>query len=424
MQTSFAHSRTSRLARFATLYAATVLLVTACASLPPPTAELESAAQAVSRAEAADADQYAPAELQRARSALQRAQDAMARKRADEAREAALAAAAEADLARVRSSAERTGAELRQRQAEVAGLRSRLQLDAGAEPQNPLDIPVPALPAEQRMQALDADNRLNPFAQYERLQARQALATLAAARRSALAAALAQAERRVGIAEQAARVEAARREIERQERERAELLVEASRRDADRARAEAERLRIEAQIQAEEAARLRAQAEQAEAVLDSAQIDRSAQVAAAREKEAALARKEAELVAGASLPPARRDERGDVFTLAGDAFASGQAQLTAKAAASVKALGIYLAALPGGAVQVIGHTDSQGEEAANQSLSERRAQAVRAALVQAGLARDRSSAQGMGEAQPVADNTTAAGRAKNRRVEIIVADNP
>ena len=73
------------------------------------------------------------------------------------------------------------------------------------------------------------------------------------------------------------------------------------------------------------------------------------------------------------------------------------------------------------AVQVIGHTDSQGDAAANQRLSEQRAQQVRASLVAAGLARDRVGAQGRGAAEPVADNGTAAGRAKNRRVDIIVA---
>jgi len=193
---------------------------------------------------------------------------------------------------------------------------------------------------------------------------------------------------------------------------------------AVRGRGEAGGLRSEAQGQAGEAARLRAQAGQAEAVLDSAQIDQGAKVAAAREKEAALARQEAELVAGAKLPPSRRDARGEVFTLAGDAFASGQAKLTTAAAASIRALGTYLSAMPGGAVQVLGHTDSEGEDAANQALSERRAQQVRATLVEAGLARGRVGAQGLGEGDPVADNADAAGRARNRRVEIVVADNP
>ena len=75
-------------------------------------------------------------------------------------------------------------------------------------------------------------------------------------------------------------------------------------------------------------------------------------------------------------------------------------------------------------MQVLGHTDSQGEETANQALSERRAQQVRATLVEAGLARARVEARGLGEGEPVADNANAAGRAKNRRVEIVVADNP
>ncbi len=397
-------------------------VVAGCASLPPPTAELDAAQQALTRAEAADADQYAAEQLAFARAGLARAQAAMARGREDEARSEALAAAADADLARVLSSAETIRAEYRQQQVDIAELRGRLQVDAASRDANPLDVPPTAAPAMQRLQLLEADTRLNPFAQYERLQARQALAAVELAGKRERPAAMQLAERRVGVAEQAARIEAARRQLDGLERERSELMVEASRRDAERARAEAERLRLEAQVQAEEAARLRAQAEQAEAVLDSAQIEQGARVSAAREKEAALARQEAELVAGAKLPPAHRDARGEVFVLAGDAFASGQAQLTTAAAASVRALGTYLAALGGGQVQVLGHTDSQGEEAANQALSQRRADAVRAALAKAGFDAARIHAQGMGEAQPVADNATAAGRAKNRRVEIVVAE--
>ena len=417
MRKSFAHFRSA-------LYpamAAVAIAIAGCATLPPPTAELDAAQRALSAAETADADQYAPELLADARNALQQAQASMARGREAEARAAALSASASADLARVHSGAARVRAEHAQRLAELAQLRARLQ-QPGDAAVIPLDLPALPAPADQRLLALEADTRLNPFAQYERLQARQALAVLETVSRRDLSAALARADRRVTIAEQAARIEATRREIERMERERAELLVEASRRDAERARAEAERLRLEAQIQAEEAARLRAQAEQAEAVLDGAQIEQGARVAAARQKEADLARQEAELVAGAKLPPLRQTDQGELFTLAGEAFASGQASLTANAAASIKALGIYLAALPGGAVQIVGHTDSQGDDAANLALSERRAQQVRAALAAAGVARDRLTAQGAGETRPVADNTTAAGRAKNRRVEILVAN--
>jgi len=65
-----------------------------------------------------------------------------------------------------------------------------------------------------------------------------------------------------------------------------------------------------------------------------------------------------------------------------------------------------------------GHTDNRGSKAYNQKLSERRAAAVKAYLVKKGVAAERISTQGYGFDQPVADNKTAEGRAKNRRVEI------
>lgn len=427
MRPSFAHFRP-------TLHAAVAgfaLSLAGCASLPPPTAELDAARQALARADAADADQYAHAQLEQARAGLEHAQAAMAKHRDDEVRAAALSAAADADLAYTLSRAAVARAGFSQQLSEIAELRARLRMPPEPPIDNPLDLPTPASTPELRLQALDADPRLNPFAQYERLQARQALASLQASSSRNRPAAAVLAERRVGIAEQAARIEAAQRVNDTLQRERSDLLVEASRRDAEGARAEAERLRMQAQVQAEEAARLRATAEaessarqQAEAVLDSAQIDQSARVAAAREKEAALARQEAELVVGAKLPASRQTAEGVVFTLAGDAFGSGQANLTADAVARVRALGVYLTSTKAGRVQVVGHTDSQGEAAANQALSLRRAEAVRTGLADAGVARNRIDAQGQGEAEPLADNASAAGRAKNRRVEIVVSGNP
>ncbi len=68
----------------------------------------------------------------------------------------------------------------------------------------------------------------------------------------------------------------------------------------------------------------------------------------------------------------------------------------------------------------VGHTDSVGSDEYNQKLSVRRAEAVKAYLVSKGLEKNRVYTEGKGEKQPVADNATAEGRAKNRRVEIEV----
>ena len=411
----------------------TVALV-ACASTPPPTGELAAAQQAVARADNADADQYAAAEIAAARDALSRAQAALAQGDDDAARQYVDLAAADADLAHARSRAATIRAEFEQRRGEIADLQQRLQLQAEVATESALDwvtpgfdAPDPIAQLSQRLTALDADTRLQGFAAYERLRARQAVDALAAVRSRQRAQAQVLAQRRVETAELAARNEAARRDVDRLERTRSELLVEASRQDAERARQETERLRIEAQIQAEEAQRLRAAAEteaaaraQAEEVILDVAGDQAAKLAAAREKEAALARQEAALMAGGALPASKRDARGEVFTLDGDAFAPGQATLTASAAASVQALAAYLQAGPAANVRIEGHTDGQGEAAANLALSQRRANAVRDALAAAGVQRGRIQAVGRGEGAPIADDASAAGRAKNRRVEIIV----
>jgi hypothetical protein len=113
------------------LPAMVLVLSSACASLPAPTSELASAQQAVTRADGADADQYAAQDIDAARTALARAQSEMARGREVEARRLALAAAADADLAYARSREALVAAELTQRRAEITELRQRLQAEEG-----------------------------------------------------------------------------------------------------------------------------------------------------------------------------------------------------------------------------------------------------------------------------------------------------
>lgn len=73
-------------------------------------------------------------------------------------------------------------------------------------------------------------------------------------------------------------------------------------------------------------------------------------------------------------------------------------------------------------LQVDGYTDAQGDEAKNQILSENRANAVKEYLLQKGIDAGRINTFGHGEENPIADNNTAAGRAKNRRTELKVTN--
>src|SRR3546814_16204524 len=108
---------------------ATVLALTACASLPPPTAELATARQAVARAGDADADQYAADEVSQARRALELAQAAMAQGREDDARSLAVQAAAVADLAHAYS--RKAVADTKDRKSVVSGKGVSVRVDLG-----------------------------------------------------------------------------------------------------------------------------------------------------------------------------------------------------------------------------------------------------------------------------------------------------
>ena len=90
---------------------------------------------------------------------------------------------------------------------------------------------------------------------------------------------------------------------------------------------------------------------------------------------------------------------------------------------SLKQLGVSLQNNPQTNVLVVGHTDSTGTATHNMDLSIRRAADVKAFLVQQGVGSGRLATQGKGETEPIAPNSTAAGRAQNRRVEIVIVAN-
>jgi outer membrane protein OmpA-like peptidoglycan-associated protein len=71
-------------------------------------------------------------------------------------------------------------------------------------------------------------------------------------------------------------------------------------------------------------------------------------------------------------------------------------------------------------IKIVGHTDNQGSHAYNLDLSRRRAETLMNALIRKGIAADRLTAEGKGSTQPITTNDTEEGRAKNRRVEILI----
>jgi outer membrane protein OmpA-like peptidoglycan-associated protein len=106
-------------------------------------------------------------------------------------------------------------------------------------------------------------------------------------------------------------------------------------------------------------------------------------------------------------------------------FDFDKAQVKPESYGDIKNLADFLTQYPQTTTVVEGHTDSVGSDAYNQTLSERRANAVRDVLVnQYGVGSDRVNAAGYGETRPVADNASADGRAVNRRVEAEVEARP
>ncbi len=124
----------------------------------------------------------------------------------------------------------------------------------------------------------------------------------------------------------------------------------------------------------------------------------------------------------ARIASVKQETRGMVITLSGEVlFKSNENSLLPGAQAKLSQVADALTKTdPDSKIVVQGHTDSQGQAAYNNTLSEKRAGAVRDYLVSHGIAADRITSQGFGPSQPIADNNSAEGRANNRRVEIVV----
>ena len=203
------------------------------------------------------------------------------------------------------------------------------------------------------------------------------------------------AERKTQFAVTTADGKVAEREIDKLNVEKAEmnarkqtLEAERAKQEAGKAMSEAERARRTAAAEAEKAAKAKAESDQ-------------------------LMKELANL-------KAQQTERGIVLTIGDVLFATGKADLSANANKSVATLAEFLGKNPNRNVLIEGHTDSVGKDDYNLALSRKRADSVKDKLVEGGIEAGRITSVGYGKTFPVASNDTKAGKAQNRRVDVVI----
>jgi len=245
------------------------------------------------------------------------------------------------------------------------------------------------------------------------------------------------ARKSIEIARAEAFAERAADQIEALERQRTQLLLRASRLEAQQARREAEQALLASAATREAMQRARNDALSAEE--RRRQADRQAEqareeaeqarrLAEAQSAEIELARREAELASQTAAGLQRRLEymeyretdRGVVITLGDVLFEVGEADLRPAAEQNIDDVIELLESEPDKRIRIEGHTDSTGAAGFNLRLSRQRAESVRDALIERGIDAGRLNAVGMGEDFPISTNETAEGRARNRRVDVIV----
>jgi outer membrane protein OmpA-like peptidoglycan-associated protein len=227
--------------------------------------------------------------------------------------------------------------------------------------------------------------------------------------------------------------------------EKKNLEIALARKQAEASQAEADRLRLENIMQQEaadraladaqaqvEAADLERQRQEQAAILAQQEAETARRLAEAQKREAELAAREAAL-RGDQVESLQRQMAGvreqkttrGMALILGDAFfASGQTGLSNAGKNNLQPVLSFINKYPNKTVLIEGHSDGQGAADANQKISLKRAQSVRDSLIKLGADAQRLKAIGFGESQPIAGNDTEAGRAKNRRVEVVIEGVP
>jgi outer membrane protein OmpA-like peptidoglycan-associated protein len=203
--------------------------------------------------------------------------------------------------------------------------------------------------------------------------------------------------------------------------------ADAARRDAEDARGKAEALATQAQAAQADADRSREQAAAAAAALDSQRKQLETQTTQLQEENTRLKSERDDLqgrLTGAlsEVATISQSARGVVVNLPDILFDTNMATLKPNAQVALGKLSGILSLFPKINLRIEGHTDSTGSDELNDRLSRDRANSVMSFLQAQGVAASRMSSEGYGKRVPVADNSTPAGRAKNRRVEIILAE--
>lgn len=236
------------------------------------------------------------------------------------------------------------------------------------------------------------------------------------------------AKQRIAVAEETAKQKEAESIVANASAERNEIRLEARTEEAQKAQQKAE----EAQRQAEalkqsaesmnrEALTSQQKAEAAQRQIDITQQQAEMAQQQAREAEMRAAQLEEQMKEMQELN-AKKTDRGMVITLGDVLFDTNKAELKRGSKRSLEKLAAFLKKYPDRQVQIEGYTDATGSTEYNLELSERRANAVRSALTQMGVAPERITTQGYGKDSPVASNDTPAGRQMNRRVEIVLSE--
>ena len=285
------------------------------------------------------------------------------------------------------------------------------------------------MPARQAAQTAEDARLVGLKRQEEAFQAEQRAAVLAreqdaltraqnetARRRDAEVATEVATAGRAAAEREARAADEARRVAERDATAAADARLSAERAratDADNARIAAEAARAQADV-------ARAQAEAARVAAEAKTQSDAASAAATAERDKTALREQLRDQLNAILDT-RATARGLIVNLSDVLFDTGRVDLKPGAREKLARISGILALHQGLRLEVEGHTDNIGTDDANQRLSERRGESVRAYLVQQGIPSTTIGTIGLGETTPVATNGTAAGRQQNRRVELIVS---